>query len=264
MERHLLRTMSRLGMLRVTFIMTVASAFLSVAVAWLLYRITDVGDVATHLKFAFIIPFFVTPGFSFLTALSLRESRRARRAAYEMARSDPLTGVANRRAFFEIDGEHRRAGDLVTEERALLFLDIDHFKKVNDTFGHEAGDAVLVHLADILRSHVRAGDIVARFGGEEFVIMARGCDSRHAQALASRILETVRSSQVMSAGQVIRYTVSIGLAVGGPDEHTTDLLSGADAELYRVKEDGRDGARLHATASRLAARASHATASQAA
>ncbi len=245
MERGLLRAMTRLGMLRVTFVMTVASAFLSLAVAWLLYCITDVGDVGTHLKFAFIIPFFVTPGFSFLTALSLRESRRARRAVHEMARSDPLTGVSNRRAFFEIDGEHRRAGDLVTEERALLFLDIDHFKKINDTFGHEAGDAVLVNLAGILREHVRAGDIVARFGGEEFVIISRGCDGRHAQALASRILEAVRAARVVSGGQIIGYTVSIGLAVGGPEDPTTDLLASADAELYRVKESGRDGARLH-------------------
>lgn len=252
MPSSAIRTMSRLGMIRLTALMTVASAFMSLGAAWLLAFIMPVVDSPTNLAMAFAIPFVITPGFSYLTALSLRDSRNARKAAFEMARSDPLTGVANRRAFFE-SGDRATNGGL---SRALIFLDIDHFKSINDTFGHEAGDAVLVHFAGLLRATTRKADTVARFGGEEFVILSHECDADGAQALARRLLDAVRRTPCAAGPHTIRYTVSIGIAIGGIATPVTQLLSRADAQLYVAKGAGRDGFRIamQATEARQASR----------
>lgn len=234
------RTMSRLGMLRVTALMTVVSAFMSLGVAWLLAFVMPVVDSPTNMTMAFIIPFVVTPGFSYLTALSLRESRAARKAAFEMARRDPLTGVANRRAFFECDGHAKTPSHGERRSRSLLFLDIDHFKSINDTRGHEAGDAVLVHLARLLVDTTRKDDVVARFGGEEFVLLLDNCDAAGAQTLAKRILTAVRNAPCPAEAGAIRYTVSIGIAVGDADTSVAALIAEADNHLYAAKAGGRN------------------------
>ena len=235
------KTMTRLGMVRITLLMTVASAIMSVGVAWLLSLVITISNIQEHLWLAFVIPFFVTPGFSWLTALSMRESRRARKMAYELARRDPLTGVFNRRAFFDADQKARDTAAKNTVSRAILFLDIDHFKMVNDTWGHEGGDAVLVHLARLLQNCTRKSDLISRFGGEEFVVEAVDCETEGAVSLAERILDEIRAAQVSFGTHSIAYTVSIGIAAGDKSLPTDRLLACADAQLYIAKQNGRDG-----------------------
>lgn len=233
------KSMGRLGMIWVTVISTVASAFLSACVAIVLGIFIEVPNYTTHITLAFIIPFFVTPIFSWMTAIALRDSRQARIKAYELARLDPLTGLLNRRAFFEAN-ERSRETRAPTATRSLLFIDIDHFKKINDSHGHEGGDRVLREFAKIVVDTVRKSDLVARFGGEEFVIETGEATPEDAKAVAQRILQRARAHQVAYRGKIISYTVSIGIAHGDYSCEIDPLLSAADAQLYLAKRAGRD------------------------
>ena len=124
----------------------------------------------------------------------------------------------------------------------LLMLDLDHFKKFNDTYGHDAGDAVLRETASFLTKSVRSEDIVCRFGGEEFVIILPMADLQASQARAERIRSKLREMTILHQGKSLGIiTVSVGVAEL-PQHGTTphDLIAAADAALYRAKREGRD------------------------
>ena len=167
---------------------------------------------------------------------------RLREALRSQSIKDPLTGLYNRRYLEEmLEREIRRA---VRAEQALglLMLDLDHFKKFNDTWGHEAGDAVLRESGAFLSKSIRAEDIVCRFGGEEFVIILPTANLNAACARAERIRSKLRELTVLHQGQSLgMVTVSVGVAA--LPEHgmsPRELLEAADAALYRAKRDGRD------------------------
>ena len=150
------------------------------------------------------------------------------------ARQDALTGVANRIALFESLGAKLVSGRLV----AAFYIDLDDFKRVNDEYGHAVGDEVLRTVAARLTGAVRGGDIVARVGGDEFVVVSNALDSHdEALALGRRILEVVSLPISLSSRQIsVRVSVGIGFAAGAdPDV----LLSDADDALYRAKRMGR-------------------------
>ncbi len=167
---------------------------------------------------------------------------RLREALRSQSIKDPLTGMYNRRFLTEImDREIRRA---VRAEQALgvLMLDLDHFKRFNDTYGHEAGDTVLKETAAFLRKSIRVEDTVCRFGGEEFVIVLPTADVNGAHARGERIRSKLRELTVLHQGQSLgMITVSIGVAAL-PQHGTSakELLEAADAALYRAKREGRD------------------------
>lgn len=180
-----------------------------------------------------------------------KEMEMALKAAHREARAaalrDELTGLYNRRAFFEL-GERL----LVRAKRqrtpvAILMCDLDHFKKINDTYGHEAGDQVLRAIGQLLREKVRDSDIAARIGGEEFALLLPETSVREAMNLADRLLQLLRSLRVEHNGQTIRPTASIGLAMKQPqDTHNLEqLLSRADHAMYLSKAAGRDRLSLY-------------------
>jgi len=167
---------------------------------------------------------------------------RLREALRAQSTKDPLTGVFNRRYLREmLDREIRRAVR-AQQSLGILMLDLDHFKQFNDTYGHEAGDAVLRETASLLVRSVRAEDFVCRFGGEEFVVVLPTADLSATRARAERIRGKLRELTVMYDGQSVgMITVSVGVA-GLPDHGTTekDLIQAADTALYRAKHEGRD------------------------
>ena len=233
------KAMTRLGFFKVMAISTVFSAFMSTFVAWVFGFFIDVPNYDVHIKLAFIIPFFVSPGFSYFTALAMKELKRVRMNAQKAARLDHLTEVFNRRAFFE--AETRALEKYRPEERRkILFIDIDHFKGINDRFGHEGGDEVLREFARLLRSNLRKEDLVARFGGEEFVIELPGASMAEADAIAERIRAEAQASGVAFRSSRIDYTVSIGISSGAFGDPLDRLLSTADAQLYLAKQSGRN------------------------
>ncbi len=159
----------------------------------------------------------------------------------EMAMTDELTGLNNRRFFFlHGEGEIQRAKRFRTP-LSLLMIDLDHFKKINDTMGHEAGDKVLRCVASIIRDNVRQIDIIARLGGEEFGVLLPNTDAQEAAALAERLRVAVEQAGCRVQEQTVNVTVSIGLDSGRDDGLTLDsLLSRADDAMYQAKRRGRN------------------------
>lgn len=164
---------------------------------------------------------------------------------------DELTGLFNRREFQnQLDNELER-GDRFGQGFSLLMVDVDHFKVVNDTYGHPIGDDVLKAVADTISGEVRALDRVARFGGEEFIAVLPGTSAEGALALAERIRNAVAARKVrVGARDTVRLTVSVGLAIY-PDDGTSSeaLLNAVDRALYAAKEGGRNRvSRIHTAA----------------
>ncbi len=182
--------------------------------------------------------------------------RDASKRIYEMSVRDGLTGVFNRRYFDErITSEFAFAARHGTA-LCVLLVDIDHFKRVNDRWGHQAGDAVLRRVVGELRSGVRTEDVVARYGGEEFAILARGIDVMGARLFAERVRAMVERAEIAWEGERIPVTVSIGLShnhAGAPAKKAERLVSAADQALYGAKRSGRNRVELAASPGRYSA-----------
>jgi two-component system cell cycle response regulator len=170
----------------------------------------------------------------------------ANRRLADLAHTDALTGLANRRRFEELLAtEHDRARRY-KRHLAVLTLDIDHFKDVNDTHGHAAGDDVLRVIAGVVDEALRQTDEIARTGGEEFVVLAPESNPAGALALAERLRKRVEAAVIETSGVRLNKTVSIGVAVwdGGGEVDAATLLKHSDEALYQAKEKGRNRAVL--------------------
>jgi two-component system cell cycle response regulator len=163
-----------------------------------------------------------------------------------LAQTDPLTKVLNRRALTDRLGAEMERVRRYDSALSLLLIDLDHFKSINDTYGHLAGDDVLSEVAITLQRGVRAVDVVARYGGEEFVVVLPETGSPGAAAFAERLRETIESQTFLQQrGVPIRLTSSIGVATfpGFGVESVDDLFAAADQALYRAKAEGRNRVR---------------------
>jgi len=153
-----------------------------------------------------------------------------------LGRTDPLTGVLNRRGFDEQVTAVMNSTPAVRVQ-SVLMIDLDHFKSINDTFGHSAGDQVLHNLGRLLRAQLRRGDILARFGGEEFIALLPDCHLVDAVTVAEKLREAIAD---FDFGIDRRVTASIGAAQQLPDQSFDDVAAAADEALYRAKEGGRN------------------------
>lgn len=153
----------------------------------------------------------------------------------EMAVTDPLTGLRNRRYVRRhLDAVLRNAG------AAVLLLDVDHFKAVNDTHGHAIGDVALREVADRIRGHLRSADVVARYGGEEFLVVMTGAVTEDGRLVAERLRQAVGGTPVVVGGVSLAITASVGVAADGAGSSGDELISAADRALYRAKNSGRN------------------------
>jgi diguanylate cyclase (GGDEF)-like protein len=177
----------------------------------------------------------VAGSFAFL----LMHKQRADEESARLATTDPLTGVFNRRTFIELAEQELARSDRASTPLSIMMLDLDHFKRVNDTFGHLAGDEVLVAFTRLVRDCVRRGDLVVRYGGEEFCVLLPATPLSAASALAERI--RARCAERPLTSKAFKVTVSIGVtATDGADTKLTHLLARADEALYRAKDEGRN------------------------
>lgn len=176
------------------------------------------------------------------TQSDISERKRMENELRELATTDVLTGLANRRRFIErISEEHARLQRDEGLRAAVLMLDLDYFKKVNDRFGHAVGDAMLVHFTGILRGQLRRFDTAGRLGGEEFAVLLPGASIAAARSFASRLRRAVENAPLGYNGQNIGMTVSIGLSSIDPGDPGSDTsLLRADAALYEAKSAGRN------------------------
>ncbi len=157
-----------------------------------------------------------------------------------MASTDKLTGLLNRHAFTIL--LDRLLAEIRREPRpfCVLLADIDHFKAINDRHGHAVGDQVLREVARRLQSGLRESDLAVRWGGEEFLLLLKGCELAEAEQVADKLRVAVRAAPLVLEGHALRPTISIGVAQYAPGEHPDHAIDRADAALYQAKSGGRD------------------------
>ena len=167
---------------------------------------------------------------------------QAREALRDQAMHDALTQLLNRRAAMDFLSAELGRAARDPKPLTVMMVDIDHFKSVNDRFGHPAGDAVLCEVSRRLRASIRSYDSVGRFGGEEFLVVAPGCGTESGLVQAERLREVVSAQPVAVKDISIEVTVSVGVATSPEPkpQHLESLLSAADKALYRAKENGRN------------------------
>ncbi len=180
--------------------------------------------------------------FVIVSTIDITERKRVNDELVQLATTDFLTGLPNRRQFMlRLDDEQARLQRDVGGRAAVLMLDIDHFKEINDAHGHDCGDAVLRHLAGLMRDSQRKIDMLGRVGGEEFAILLPGADMEAARAFAERLRQRIADTPLAHKGGAIAITVSIGIAALAQAERDGDAaLVRADQALYCAKRGGRN------------------------
>lgn len=177
---------------------------------------------------------------------ALDELEVQRAELHRLANTDVLTGIRNRRSFLDAArlelAACRRSGRPAT----LLLIDLDHFKVVNDTGGHAAGDTVLVEVAALLQRDRRESDVVARLGGEEFIVLLTDTPLAAGEVVAERLRASLAELEVVVDGRPYRLTTSVGLTPLVPTDDITDAMIRADTALYRAKRGGRDRVEVEA------------------
>ncbi|MFJ2381959.1 sensor domain-containing diguanylate cyclase [Pseudomonas protegens] len=164
--------------------------------------------------------------------------QKANQQLQHLSRTDHLTQLYNRGHWEQrLQFEYSRHGSSI----ALLMLDIDHFKSINDRHGHQAGDAVIKRVSDLIHQHVRDSDVAGRYGGEEFAILLPHTDLAGARTLAERLRQSVEEQEVIHNGQAIAFTISLGIAcLDRPARDHRCLIEWADQALYASKRAGRN------------------------
>ncbi len=190
--------------------------------------------------FAAIVPAIIgIPICLAIARMSLTLSR-AQTELQQLADTDPLTQLPNRRSFFHQADACLKGQRECNQPAALMVIDADHFKELNDNFGHAVGDQALVVIAQVLRDSFRQSDLICRVGGEEFAVLVPGMTMADAKTLASRVVDKVAASPLLTDTAVIEFSVSCGVA----DTHTSfdlaALFKAADDAMYIAKSQGRN------------------------
>jgi diguanylate cyclase (GGDEF)-like protein/PAS domain S-box-containing protein len=176
-----------------------------------------------------------------LVIRDVSDQREATEALRRAVACDHLTGLSNRRALFEACELELERWRRTPRPLTMVLVDADHFKRINDNFGHSIGDAVLRHLASGLSATFRAMDVVARLGGEEFVVLLPGCDEEAAAMVAQRLCDRIAAQPVTVEEAIVHYTVSVGVASMDADvAGVEELIERADKAMYAAKAGGRN------------------------
>jgi diguanylate cyclase (GGDEF)-like protein len=206
---------------------------------WLLHPAADIGQEPTStfgLLSRLILTWVVTPSFLWMLTRQLDEE------LIRQAHEDPLTGIANRRVMWE-QGERRVEDDEGRDAlMGVLMIDTDHFKAINDRWGHAGGDQVLVAVAGTLARHVRSEDLLARVGGEEFMVLVKQGEASIVGEIAERLRAAVAAQAIaLPSGDTVHCTVSIGYCMATPGQASwRDMVVTADRALYAAKRGGRN------------------------
>lgn len=208
--------------------------------------------VAREVPWPHALNFLISYGFCFLIGtlalqVLIRQQWRLflmQRKSAEEARTDALTGLWNRRFMADLGARQARSSRRPPQPFSVLMLDLDHFKSINDRFGHDAGDRVLSNSARVLGQSLRSVDFLGRWGGEEFLAILLDTDLTQAQRVAERCLSALANHPIDIGAQSLTVGLSIGVAQLGPGESFDSLIKRADVALYRAKADGRGRACL--------------------
>lgn len=189
---------------------------------------------------AILVPLFVAPPIGYYLFNLVHKLETAKRQLEHLSQHDSLTNLYNRGHFWKLSKERLATAQSDGTILAVILLDIDDFKLINDTYGHPVGDQVLKHIARTIETCVRQGDILGRYGGEEFALVLNDCDYESARARAESICETVRESNFMNDGKVLPISASVGVSTTEEHDSFEVLINLADEAMYRAKYQGKD------------------------
>lgn len=216
-------------------------ASLALTLAFTVPLIGPNDSVATYIGIAIAVPVMVALPVSGFVLRLMHDLEAARHEAQLLASTDLLTGALNRRRFLEVaQRELQRAGH-GDHRIALLLMDIDDFKHVNDRHGHEAGDVVLKRVVELCEAVLRPGDHFARWGGEEFVALLTGLELEDAVVVALRMRDDIAGAHIPLGSAAVRLTVSVGVVVNDHPSETLDrMIARADLAMYEAKRAGKN------------------------
>ena len=158
----------------------------------------------------------------------------------QLANTDALTGATNRRHFLELCDKELQRARRYGRPMALLMMDVDHFKRINDSHGHALGDEVLKRLVETCQADLRGQDVLGRLGGEEFAVVMPECTLEAAETVAERLRRTLAANTVPAAGESVNFTISIGVVDWAPERSLEATLERADKAMYAAKSAGRN------------------------
>jgi diguanylate cyclase (GGDEF)-like protein len=239
--RCLTRQVLKLGVTRATLVLTVITTLLAIGIAQGVILVSGRGDRLLSAVSATVCSLVLTPLISVFMLRLVTELERTRQRLTVLATHDDLTGVLNRRHFMEIVQREWDRARRYSTPAALLLIDADHFKRVNDSHGHLCGDELLRCIAQAVGQQLRQADVLARFGGEELIVFLPHTDPLGALDVAERIREKVQSLSVPWRAASVGITVSIGVAPMRAELPSLDwMIHEADTALYTAKSDGRN------------------------
>ncbi|MCV6610444.1 MAG: GGDEF domain-containing protein [Amphritea sp.] len=250
--KHLLQLVINIGRIRSVLLITMISVAISLLITWLCVRFlaSSQHNMTLSLLIATAVPLIAAPATSWPLMGLFLKVHRLEAEMRRLALTDPLTSLANRRYFLEQAENYLALARRSQHPVSVIMLDIDHFKRINDSYGHATGDKVLQLFSESLRQLCRESDAVGRLGGEEFAILLPDSDAQAAAQFCQRLHQQTSELEHQQDNQVIHFTVSAGIKAIDPADITTDtisldrLLNEADKALYRAKEAGRNQTRI--------------------
>lgn len=234
---------SRTGVLRTTILLASACSLGSLLLTWLALRLSGHASMGSALWISLLVPLPLTLGFGSLCLFLVASLDQAWARVNAMAQQDSLTGLLNRRGFVTLAQRELDLAQRHGQPLAVLLMDVDHFKSINDAFGHLSGDKVLIEIANRCQGALRSTDLLGRWGGEEFIMLLPNTPLTHARQFAERVREAiVAAPQVRIGEREVRVSASLGAAGNSPGQPCSldELIDRADTAMYQAKSDGRD------------------------
>jgi len=239
----MLKYVLRYGVVNVVILITFISVLSSAVMTVLIFLSFGESLTRAGIFSSIIIPLIIAPIVTAYLANAVLESHILKEKMHDLATVDQLTGVKNRRAFMEAAISYYKIAARNNHVLSVVLLDLDHFKKINDTFGHLVGDEVLRSIGNVFSKSIRTSDIAGRYGGEEFMFMLPGVDREGAKIFTDKLHKEISNTFVDHNGSKIKITVSIGVAIYDVSNDAASfehLLDQSDKMLYKAKRKGRN------------------------
>lgn len=236
------RKFIKLGRVGICLLITFISVLLSVFITITTMKVLGRGDMMLGLYISILAPLLITPILTWNIAGLLLRIHKLEQEQRHLATYDALTRLRVRRVFFEQLELAMKQSKQANTELAVAYIDIDHFKKINDSYGHNTGDVVLQQFAATLKQHFRDSDVIGRVGGEEFAVFLPQTAKLDAAELLDQLRQKIQSTSVECSEQQISYTISCGVTnfKNAASTRLDELIHQADVALYQAKISGRN------------------------
>lgn len=229
-----------IDMIKTGLVVLAVAVIIAVSVTWYTTRDYETWIHIRALKTAIVLPVFLVPACIFVIGRQNLHDHRRMLEVTRMAHTDEMTGLANRRSFMHDVKQDLESNNFDNNGLCAFIIDLDHFKRVNDVYGHSAGDDALIHVAAQMEAALPHDARIARLGGEEFAVLLSFKSLSEIHEKAESLRAAVANNPCVTQGHQISCTISLGVGIAGPEDTIRTLLSRADCALYEAKSEGRN------------------------